>query len=58
MSSRCFVPVFVASGNRLAGARLSVDPDSNAVRQVAEWQATKPEDLQQVAKIAPTSQAD
>jgi len=47
-----------ASGNPLAGARLYVDPDSNAARQVAEWQATRPEDAQQMAKIASTSQAD
>jgi endoglucanase len=46
------------SGNPLAGARFFVDPDSNAVRQVAEWQSTRPEDAQQMQKIAATSHAD
>jgi len=46
------------SSNPLAGARLFVDPGSNAARQVAEWRATRPEDAAQMEKIASTSQAD
>jgi endoglucanase len=45
-------------GNPFAGARLFVDPDSNAARQVIEWQATRPEDARMMEKVASTSQAD
>jgi endoglucanase len=47
-----------SSGNPFVGAKLFVDPGSNAARQVAEWQATRPEDAAQLEKIASTSQAD
>lgn len=47
-----------ASGNPFTGARLFVDPSSNASRQVAEWRTSRPEDAQQMKKIASTSQAD
>jgi endoglucanase len=46
------------SSNPLVGAKLFVDPDSNAARQIAEWQATRPADAQKMQKIASTSQAD
>jgi len=46
------------AGNPFIDARLFVDPDSNAARQVAEWRATRPDDAAQMEKIASTSQAD
>jgi endoglucanase len=46
------------SGNPFVGAKLYVDPGSNAARQVAEWQATRPGDAAQMQKVAATSQAD
>jgi endoglucanase len=45
-------------GDPFAGAKLFVDPSSNASRQVTEWRATRPEDAQRMEKIASTSNAD
>jgi endoglucanase len=47
-----------ASSNPFVGAKLYVDPNSNAARQVAEWRTSRPEDALQMEKIASTSQAD
>lgn len=48
----------VSPVNPFAGAKLFIDPGSNAARQVAEWRTTRPEDAQQLEKIASTPQAD
>jgi endoglucanase len=42
----------------LAGARLWVDPDSNAHRQASAWRLSRPADAAQMDKIAAQSQAD
>ena len=47
-----------ASRNPFAGAKLFVEPNSNAARQVAAWRTTRPEDAAQMEKIASTSHAD
>jgi endoglucanase len=47
-----------ASGNPFAGARLFVDPASNAARQARAWQGTRPSDAQLLQKIAGQPQAN
>jgi endoglucanase len=47
-----------ASSNPIAGAKLYVDPSSNAARQAREWSSTRPDDARQMEKVASISQAD
>lgn len=46
-----------SSTNPFAGATFYVDPNSNARKQVKEWELTRPDDAAQVEKIASQSQA-
>jgi endoglucanase len=45
-------------GDPFEGARLYVDPDSNAARQAEEWRATRPLDAMAMQRIASRPQAD
>lgn len=45
-------------GNPFAGARLFVDPESNAARQADEWRLTRPLDAAAMDRIARQPQAD
>ncbi len=47
-----------ATGNPFATARLFVDPNSAAWRQVSAWQDSRPADAAQIAKIARQPQAE
>lgn len=50
--------VAAPAANPLAGAKLYVDPDSNARRTADSWRASRPLDAAQMDKIAARSQAD
>jgi endoglucanase len=45
-------------GDPFEGARMYVDPDSNAARQAEEWRATRPLDAMAMRRIASRPQAD
>jgi endoglucanase len=45
-------------GDPFEGARLYVDPDSNAARQAEEWRGTRPLDAMAMQRIASRPQAD
>lgn len=50
--------VAAPAANPLAGAKLYVDPDSNATRTADSWRASRPLDAAQMDRIAARSQAD
>ncbi|MGH2988075.1 MAG: glycoside hydrolase family 6 protein, partial [Solirubrobacterales bacterium] len=45
-------------GDPFEGAKLYVDPDSNAARQAAQWRAARPLDAMAMQRIASRPQAD
>ncbi len=58
VSSTTSAPAPSTGSDVFEGAKLYVDPDSNAKRQADEWRSSRPEDAKQMDKIAAQADAD